>query len=345
MSLTNISQLLMRNQDLLIATTPLLINMPDDNFANEILTQNPKCSLTFFDSNYANHLAHKKIAKLSHNAVFSSHYESDIKHDLVIIHFPKSKKELSLTLAMLANALTATVKILIVGENNGGIKSLAKMSKALLSYCDKVDSARHCILFDVDLKPQSKPFNINDWFDFYTVEINQQRIKVAALPGVFSQAKLDVGTKVLLENLPNYSSGSLLDFGCGAGVIAAFIGKNNTEITLALTDVSALALASAKETLSINQLSGDVFPTDSLSNITQKYQYVISNPPFHQGIKTHYQATESFLNGISRHITHKGSLAIVANSFLQYLPIMEKSFTSATKLTQQKGFAIYYASK
>ena len=165
------------------------------------------------------------------------------------------------------------------------------------------------------------------------------------MPGVFSQAKLDIGTKVLLENLPSFPSGELLDFGCGAGVIAAFIGNTTENITLSLTDVSALALASAEKTLSLNQLSGTIFPTNSLNNISKQYQHVISNPPFHQGINTHYQATESFLNGINQHINPNGSLTIVANSFLQYLPIMQKTFAKVGKLQQEKGFTVYHAHK
>ncbi len=54
-------------------------------------------------------------------------------------------------------------------------------------------------------------------------------LTVASLPGVFSQKKLDVGTALLLNNLPEVMQGKVLDFGCGAGgVISCFIGKKNT---------------------------------------------------------------------------------------------------------------------
>ncbi|GHE93258.1 methyltransferase [Thalassotalea profundi] len=343
MSLTNISQLLMRNQDLLIATQPLLVNMPDDNFARELLRINPMCDLTVFDNNYANHLAHQKATKDKHTTMFDAYYHNTIKHDLIVIYFPKSKKELPFTLAMLNHVCTDNTRILIVGENNGGIKSLASLENKLFNYCEKIDSARHCVLFEIGIPLQQKVFNIEDWFEYYTVEINQCAIQVASLPGVFSQAKLDVGTRVLLENLPNVQKGELLDFGCGAGVIAAFIGKNSASVTLSLTDVSALALMSAEKTLTLNNLVATIFPTDSLSNIKKQYQHVISNPPFHQGIKTHYLATEDFLKGISKHIIDNGSLTIVANSFLQYQPIMEKAFAKVSKLKQEKGFSIYHS--
>ncbi len=64
--------------------------------------------------------------------------------------------------------------------------------------------------------------------------------------------------------------------------------------------MSALAIRSAEETLTLNNLSGNVFPSNSLSMVKDHYQHIVSNPPFHQGTKTNYQATEEFfLKGIS----------------------------------------------
>ena len=62
--------------------------------------------------------------------------------------------------------------------------------------------------------------------------------------------------------------------------------------------MSALAITSAKRTLALNNLSGNVFASNSLSNVQEKYQHIVSNPPFHQGTKTSYQASEEFLKEI-----------------------------------------------
>jgi 16S rRNA (guanine1207-N2)-methyltransferase len=167
---------------------------------------------------------------------------------------------------------------------------------------------------------------------------------VVALPGVFSQNGLDIGTQVLLENLPKKITGELLDFGCGAGVIASYLGKVFPEIKLHLLDVSALALYSAQATLKLNNLTGHVFPSDSLSDLKGKYDYIISNPPFHQGLKTNYQATETFLSKIKPHLKPKGQVTVVANSFLRYQPIMEEAIGRTQVLAKQKGFSLYHCS-
>lgn len=343
MHLTNLSQVLIRNDDLLSAQFPLLINMPDDELASYIKQQAPQCQLSFYDNNFELHLAHKKTPADSH--IFSAQYSTEKTHDLVIIRFPKSKAELNFTLAMLAPCTNEQTKFLIIGENKSGIKSIHKIVKPQVNYCEKIDSARHCLLVELSLINDNKPFNLDDWYHYYSIELANIKIDVAALPGVFSQSKLDTGTAVLLNQLPKDMSGDMLDFGCGAGVIASYVGKINPAVNLTLADVSALAIASSIKTMAINNLSGTTIATNSMSHITGKYHHIISNPPFHQGLKTHYLATETFLANIKKHLHSNGVLTIVANSFLQYKPIIEQSFGQTTTLCSKQGFHVYQATK
>ena len=108
--------------------------------------------------------------------------------------------------------------------------------------------------------------------------------------------------------------------------------------------MSALALYSAQETLKLNNLTGKIFPSNSLSDVNGKYDYVISNPPFHQGLKTNYQATETFLSKIKRHLKPRGQVIVVANSFLRYQPIMEEEIGRTQLLAKKKGFSLYHCS-
>ena len=71
--------------------------------------------------------------------------------------------------------------------------------------------------------------------------------------------------------------------------------------------------------------------------LKQRYDFVISNPPFHQGVKTHYGATEQFLGEIKQNLAIKASITIVANSFLKYVPIMEKAIGKTKTLVSKEG--------
>lgn len=340
MFLTNLSQVLARHDDLLNAASPLLVNMPQDNFADYIQQVCSADKITFYDTQFDAHQFRKNSTNT--HATFHCQYHSTTLHDLVIMTFPKSKKELTFTLAMLSESLTENARILVVGENKSGIKSIEKLAKSYYQTIDKIDTARHCVLYELTLQ-QLPPFTLDNWFQYYDLTINDEHCLIAALPGVFSQEGLDKGTKILFEHLPSNKSGHVLDFGTGAGVIATYLAKTNPKITVDLADVSALALASAKKTLQLNQLSGNFIATNSLSAITRQYDHVVTNPPFHQGTKTHYAATENFLAGIHKHIKHNGTLTVVANSFLKYQPIMEPHFKQVSTVTVKQGFAIYLA--
>jgi len=340
---SNINQILLRNIHVLNASMPLFINIKLDSFMQEYINTYPQSKIHTYNTNFEDHCSYKQSSHINSN--FSAQYQSETKHDLVVMPFPKSKAELNFTLSMVAHATTKETIIVIVGENKSGIKSLNKATKDTLINCQKHDAARHCLLYVASLAENLPPFTLEDWYEYYSVNINSIKINVAALPGVFSQKGLDKGTKVLLENMPQIPTGKLLDFGCGAGVIASFIGKSHPEIELNLLDVNALALESAKKTLTINQLTGNVFASNSLSELKHTYDYVVSNPPFHQGLATNYNATETFLKGIKKHLTPSGHVLIVANSFLTYEPIMKAAIGNTTRLLTQQGFTIYQCNR
>jgi 16S rRNA (guanine1207-N2)-methyltransferase len=347
MSLSNISQVLSRNLASLSAKTPLFINLPEDGFIAEYKKQYPQSKIRCYNTYFIDYLDVKNKYGIEVSGEFNALFTSDLTHDTVIIHFPKSKAELNFTLAMLAPYLGSDAKIFFVGEKKGGVQSTPKLAKSFLTNIQKLDAARHCLLY-VGLLNQAKKnttFKLDEWYKTYQISIEGVTLNVASLPGVFSQQKLDVGTSLLLHNLPDTMQGRILDFGCGAGVISCFIGLkyHDNEINLELLDVSALALASAKKSLSLNNLTANIFASDSLSRVNKTYQHIVSNPPFHQGTKTNYKATEDFLAGIKKHMARQGDISIVANSFLQYPKIIKSSLGNVQTVAKQQGFSIYFS--
>lgn len=352
MSMSNISQVLLRNSELLSANTPLFINLMEDGFISHYLLDYPEAIVTCYNTNFIDYTAINNKYKNQIKTLFASQYKSETKHDVVVINFPKSKDELAFTLAMIAPYLLNDAKIILVGEKKGGVQSSPKLTQHFLTSCQKIDAARHCLLFGGIHKSkegENEAFIIDNWYQNYEINIAGIALTIASLPGVFSQKKLDAGTALLLDNLPKYMQGKVLDFGCGAGVISCFIGKKFADTELSLLDVSALAIASAKRTLILNGLTGNVFASNSLSNVNDNYQHIVSNPPFHQGTQTNYQATEDFLQGIKGHLTankqQKSDITLVANSFLHYLPIMQQHIGKTDTIARQQGFTIYYHKK
>lgn len=342
MSLSNPSQLLFRNEDLLESTNPLVVGCPDNEFFPQLQALIPQATINSYNVNYAEYHSINSKCSTQINSQFSEQYKTEQLHDLVIIYFPKSKKEYQFLLAMLAPTLTDNAVILVVGEKKGGVKSALKLSNDYILNSNKVDSARHCMLFEIIFNNHAPTFDLETWYEQFNLTVNNTEIQVASLPGVFSSGELDNGTRLLLEKLPSNISGKVLDFGCGAGIIGSFVKTLYPNTEIEMLDVNALAIASANKTLQLNNLSAKVYASDGLSNVSGKYNAVLSNPPFHQGIKTNYHATEQFLKNIKNHLSQNATLTIVANNFLKYAPIIKAEISQPELLANEKGFAIHH---
>ena len=178
----------------------------------------------------------------------------------------------------------------------------------------------------------------------FDIEVADTAVQVRSLPGVFSHGRLDAGTRLLLETLAKEKvQGEVLDFGCGAGIIGSWLGNRHPGCQLSLLDTEAMALESSRQTLTANDLEGQVIASHGLGAVSGKYDWIISNPPFHEGVKTRYDVTEAFLADCRRHLGRGGQLRIVANSFLKYAPLIKQAFGHCQELARRDGFTIYGA--
>lgn len=266
--------------------------------------------------------------------------------DQAIVFVHKSKELLNYILHNLASRLSLGASIFLVGEKKGGVE---RASKQLLPYGKtlKLDSARHCQMWQTVLEKNTTAKALEDWAQRYTVPTPQGDLNICALPGVFSQNRLDVGTAVFLPYLSKVSSGKIADFGCGAGVISAYLAKLNPKNRIFAMDVDAFALASTKMTFEENSLVPEQLEIKAVSGIEDAPLFlhaIVSNPPFHQGIQTDYNASENLCKTARRHLKSDGELWIVANRFLNYPVLIEQSFGQCITKADQQGFKVLFAS-
>jgi len=232
----------------------------------------------------------------------------------------------------------------LVGEKRGGIEGAAKQLQAF-GKPRKLDSARHCQLWQVTVEnaPQAKP--LESLAERFELELADGPLKIVSLPGVFSHGRLDRGTALLLEHLDGLPVGHVLDFGCGAGVIGSIIKRRYPDSQVTLLDVDAFAVASSRLTLAANGLQGEVISGDGIDAAPRDLQVILSNPPFHTGVHTNYQASENLLKKSAEHLRSGGELRLVANTFLRYQPFIQEALGNCRTLTEAGGFRIYQAKR
>lgn len=263
--------------------------------------------------------------------------------DTAVVYLPKSK-ELSDYVLKAVAARLPNADVFLVGEKKGGIEGA---SKQLIPFGKprKLDSARHCQLWQVTVVNAPQAPVLADLAQHYELALEEGPLNVVSLPGVFSHGRLDRGSALLLEHLDKLPSGHVLDFGCGAGVLGAAVKRRYPHNSVTLLDVDAFATTSSRLTLAANGLDAEVICADGIDAAPMELNTILSNPPFHVGVHTDYHATENLLQKAVKHLKKSGELRIVANSFLRYQPLIEEQFGACTVTAEGQGFRIYSAKR
>ncbi|MBJ7553914.1 class I SAM-dependent methyltransferase [Marinomonas spartinae] len=346
MNLNSTSQLLARNESEL--TGKVLFANPEDTYAREL---GNLADVYAWSQSKAQYDALIQVGFDESKVLFSEQWDAHLGSDFdhVIIYQPKAKELLTYLLAVTLPHLKEGGQVWLVGDNKSGVKSATKYLEAGLDDVGKVDSAKHCLLYHGYKRRSAEPFFLEKWVTTWSLEVAGQSLVLCSLPGVFGHKKLDKGTELLLEQLSQHrfmsdvENARLLDFGCGDGIIALWLYyKTGAHIT-ALDD-SALAIKATQLTFAANQASQavTVIASNGLKEVKGRFNYVITNPPFHSGINTDYSIAEHFFMGVKDHLTLNGELFVVANDFLRYPPLLDAALGSHSRLLRDKGFAIYH---
>ncbi|EEE7083962.1 16S rRNA (guanine(1207)-N(2))-methyltransferase RsmC [Salmonella enterica subsp. enterica serovar Pensacola] len=255
--------------------------------------------------------------------------------DMLIYYWPKNKPEAQFQLMNILSLMPVGVDVFVVGENRSGVRSAEPM---LADYAplNKVDSARRCGLYHGRLEKQPQ-FSLESWWAEYNID----GLTIKTLPGVFSRDGLDVGSQLLLSTLTPHTKGKVLDVGCGAGVLSAALASHSPKVRLTLCDVSAPAVEASRATLAANGLEGEVFASNVFSEVKGRFDMIISNPPFHDGMQTSLDAAQTLIRGAVRHLNSGGELRIVANAFLPYPKILDETFGFHEVIAQTGRFKVY----
>lgn len=170
-------------------------------------------------------------------------------------------------------------------------------------------------------------------------------------PGVFGWNKIDQGTELLLQSLPNilkeytHSFHNILDLGCGYGWIFANLphylsGAALSEVRITATDNNATAISCAQKNALLTPLNIDIIADDCASNINEKFDLILCNPPFHQGFAHDKTLTQKFLDQTKRHLTTNGMAIFVVNEFIRLPKEQCLQFIHNEIFAKEHGFKI-----
>jgi len=163
-------------------------------------------------------------------------------------------------------------------------------------------------------------------------------------PGVFARDHLDIGSRVLLEHLPENITGHVVDLGCGNGLLAKEIHRQNPDIKLTLCDDSAVAIRSAQENLADIE-NASFIHTDALQDLQQPADWIICNPPFHKGNQVLTDIAQRMFAQAAQKLNKGGKLLVIANRHLPYSGQFKRHFGGFKVLHKDAKFSLYLCVK
>jgi 16S rRNA (guanine1207-N2)-methyltransferase len=168
------------------------------------------------------------------------------------------------------------------------------------------------------------------------------------LHAVFAQGKLDEGTRLLIEALDIHDADDALDIGCGAGYLGLHIARLASKGSVTMVDASLAAVAMAQRSVEQSGLAGlrniHVLPSDGVQAVSsQRFDLVVTNPPFHQGGIQTTEIAERFIRGAAQILRPGGRFYLVANRFLKYEPVMRACFSTVQEVGGDKRYKVLRA--
>ena len=183
--------------------------------------------------------------------------------------------------------------------------------------------------------------------DAGTPEITPVSLIDAELPSLFAGSKLDEGTRLLLEALEVRSTDEALDIGSGAGHLGLHIAQLATKGHVTMIDASLAAVAVTRREAEQSGLTTvRVLPGNGAQPVlAQRFDLVVTNPPFHQGGIQTTAIAERFIREAAQVLHPRGRFYLVANRFLKYEPTLQAHFKTVEEVAGNTRYKVLRAKR
>jgi 16S rRNA (guanine1207-N2)-methyltransferase len=263
--------------------------------------------------------------------------------DVVLLDAPRGREWVRHLLSMAARVLKPGGRLLLAGPTHGGIKGFIEDASVLVGPCrvTRIKAGHRLALAEKNI---GQVADVSHDRQVCEAMVHGQPVHFAAGPGVFSRGELDAGTRALMETMVVRQGDTVLDLGCGCGVVGALAARIARRVVL--VDHSAAALAASRATLELNDVTNaQVLASDCAEAVRDvRFNVVATNPPFHQGLGVEFDVAQQFVRSAARVLVEGGGrLFLVANRFIRYERVMGSLFSQVTTAYEDKRFRVLEA--
>ena len=162
--------------------------------------------------------------------------------------------------------------------------------------------------------------------------------------GVFSADKVDRGSALLVQALPEQMTGRVADLGAGWGYLSAAVLDRTGVAECHLFEAEHDALCNAKDNITDPRAQFH-WADATKAQDDAGFDHVVCNPPFHTSRAATPALGQDFIDAASTILRPRGTLWMVANRHLPYEQKLAQVFASVTELAGDPGFKVLRAER
>ncbi|WP_282110261.1 methyltransferase [Shewanella algicola] len=291
-----------------------------------------------------NHLVPKSLSIINSRQILNNHTQ------LVLMKLPKNLHYFAQQLARLSTRLAPGTQILIGAKAKSiNVALLSLIEKNLGPANASLTWKKTRVITCVSDGKARKIAPAVNW------KIDELGLNISNLANVFAANKLDIGARIMLDNMPKGDFTQIVDLGCGNGVLGLHAKQCYPQAQVHFVDDSDMAIASAQHNWQNNALDnteqdtpqGHFYWDDCLTHLPSEVtpDLVLCNPPFHQGEAiTDHIAWQMFVDAYKR-LKKGGILHVVGNRHLAYHVKIKRIFNNCTTVASNGKFVILQAKR
>jgi 16S rRNA (guanine1207-N2)-methyltransferase len=269
-------------------------------------------------------------------------------YPLVLVLPPRQREELRATLARAMRAAAGGGRVVVAATNQEGARSLEEDLAQLAGSVSTITKNKSRACWTEPLSASTNTALVDEWLKLDAVREIAGGVFVSR-PGVFAWDRLDVGSALLAEQLPEKLSGTAADLGCGFGYLSAALLERCPGIqSLDAFEAEHRALDLARSNLARYESRVPVRYQwhDVTTGLQGKYDVIVTNPPFHAGTReSRPQIGQQFIAAAAAALNNNGRLWLVANRQMPYESVLNAGFNEVRTVIHKHGFKIFEAIK
>ena len=232
--------------------------------------------------------------------------------------------------------------IVVAGGKDDGIASLRKRMADMVAIDGHLPKY-HGIVFWFR-RPEDAEATAGTLREGAKTDLVEGRFRTA--PGMFSHDRIDAGSKLLAENLPDHLSGRVADFCAGWGYLASEVaGRFPNVKTLNLYEADFASLEAARANLAEVKSPPLRFFWHDLAGepVAERYDAIVMNPPFHLGRRAEPELGQAIIRTAISSLKSGGRLFLVANRQLPYEKTLAGAVSEIREIAGDRTFKVLAA--